>query len=82
MKEIPRKSGFDVQEVRREIGLTQQAFAQTFGFTIGALRDWEQGRKKPDRAARVLLAVIRSAPEVVSTAVTKLELGDKSTGRQ
>ena len=59
----------DVRSVRRDRGLTQQAFADTFGFTVGAVRDWEQGRKRPDRTARVLLAVIQSAPEAVAIAV-------------
>jgi putative transcriptional regulator len=63
----------DVRAVRRKSGLTQQAFAKTFGFTVGALRDWEQGRKRPDRSARVLLAVIEAAPDTVAIAVTALE---------
>jgi len=67
----------DVRKVRKDSGLTQQAFAKTFGFTVGAIRDWEQGRKQPDRAARVLLAVIRAAPGAVSSAVTGLELDER-----
>ena len=62
----------DVRSVRRKRGLTQQAFADTFGFTVGAVRDWEQGRKRPDRAARVLLAVIQTSPEVVADAVARV----------
>jgi putative transcriptional regulator len=68
--------GVDVRLVRHQRGLTQQAFADTFGFTIGAVRDWEQGRKRPDRTARVLLAVIQSAPEAVANAVAKVGRGD------
>ncbi len=66
----------DVRAVRRERGLTQKAFADTFGFTIGAVRDWEQGRKRPDRAARILLTVIQSAPDAVASAVVKIGHGD------
>jgi len=65
----------DVRSVRRKRGLTQQVFADTFGFTVGAVRDWEQGRKRPDRAARVLLAVIQTAPEVVADAAAKVRRG-------
>jgi putative transcriptional regulator len=65
----------DVRSVRRKRGLTQQAFADTFGFTVGAVRDWEQGRKCPDRAAQVLLAVIQTAPEVVADAVAQVRRG-------
>ncbi len=66
----------DVRSVRRGRGLTQQAFADKFGFTVGAVRDWEQGRKRPDRAARILLAVILSAPEAVANAVANV--GEKA----
>jgi putative transcriptional regulator len=59
---------FDVRSVRQECGMTQKAFADTFGFTVAAVRDWEQGRRQPDRAARILLAVIQSSPRVAADA--------------
>ena len=66
---IACKAGVDVRAVRRARGMTQKAFAEAFGFTVGALRDWEQGRKRPERSARILLAVIESEPDVVTRAV-------------
>jgi putative transcriptional regulator len=60
----------DVKAIRRASGLTQEAFASTYGFTIGALRDWEQGRKLPERTARVLLRVIIEAPNAVARAAS------------
>ena len=75
MKGATNTQDVDVRSVRREHGLTQQAFADTFGFTIGAIRDWEQGRKRPDRAARILLAVVRSAPDAVADAVARIGRG-------
>lgn len=59
----------DVKAIRKASGMTQEAFASTYGFTIGALRDWEQGRKRPERTARVLLRVIAAAPDTVARAV-------------
>lgn len=58
----------DVKAIRKASGMTQQVFASTFGFTVGALRDWEQGRKQPERTARVLLRVIAEAPDAVARA--------------
>ncbi|WP_208603519.1 helix-turn-helix domain-containing protein [Rhizobium multihospitium] len=58
----------DVRSVRQERGMTQKAFADTFGFTVAAVRDWEQGRRQPDRAAKILLAVIKSSPRVAADA--------------
>lgn len=56
----------DVKAIRAREGLTQAAFAQKYGFSVGALRDWEQGRKWPTGAARCFLLVLEKEPEVVA----------------
>ena len=55
----------DVRALRTRLGLLQTEFAARFGLSIATVRDWEQGRSKPDRQARILLRVIEAAPEVV-----------------
>ena len=50
---------------RSKIGLSQTDFAALIGVAPGTLRGWEQGRREPNRAARVLLAVAASEPEAV-----------------
>ena len=62
----------DVRAVRRRTKRTQQAFAAHYGFTVGAVRDWEQGRRQPERAARLLLAMIDRAPEFVEATLADL----------
>jgi len=59
----------DVKRIRAGLGLSQTAFAARFGFSAGAVRDWEQGRKRPEASARVLLKVIEKEPEAVSRAL-------------
>ncbi|MBF0370478.1 MAG: type II toxin-antitoxin system MqsA family antitoxin [Magnetococcales bacterium] len=59
----------NVQTIRQKTGLTQKDFASRFGFTLSALRDWEQGRRRPERSARVLLMVIDREPEAVDRAL-------------
>ena len=59
----------NVKQIRGKIGLTQQGFAQHFGFALSAIRDWEQGRRRPDRSARILLKVIECEPEAVERAL-------------
>jgi putative transcriptional regulator len=59
----------DVAKLRRRLGLSQAGFAQAFGLDVTALHAWEQGRRRPDRAARVLLAVIAKEPEAVLRAL-------------
>jgi putative transcriptional regulator len=41
----------DVKKIRTRLGLSQEAFAATYGFALSAVRDWEQGRRRP-RARR------------------------------
>lgn len=55
----------DVRAIRLRTGLSQVQFARRFGFTVSAIREWEQGRRQPEAAARVLLLIIASKPEVV-----------------
>lgn len=52
----------------RRLGLSQQAFAERFGLTLGAVKDLEQGRTQPSRAVRVLVAAISLHPSLVATA--------------
>ena len=59
----------DVAKIRRHMGLTREAFALRFGLTLGTVRDWEQRKRKPDGAARVLLTVIDKEPEAVARAL-------------
>jgi putative transcriptional regulator len=63
MKRTPQ-----VKVIRRALGLSQE-FAERFQIPIGTLRDWEQGRKDPDAAARAYLQVIGRNPKAVSDAL-------------
>jgi putative transcriptional regulator len=64
MKRTPR-----VKVIRRALGLSQEEFATRFQIPLGTLRDWEQGRKDPDAAARAYLVVIGRNPVAVSEAL-------------
>lgn len=57
--------------LRKRLRLSRQKFADRFGLDARALQDWEQGRRVPDRAARVLLTVIDHDPEAVVRALGK-----------
>lgn len=59
----------EVRAVRRRTGLSRAKFAERFGLDPRALQDWEQGRRAPDRAARVLLLTIDRHPEAVTDAL-------------
>ncbi len=55
--------------IRRALGLSQEDFASRFAIPLGTLRDWEQGRKDPDAAARAYLTVIGRNPAAVIEAL-------------
>jgi putative transcriptional regulator len=59
----------DVKAIRTRLGLSQEAFALRFGFSPAAVRDWEQQRRQPEQAARVLLLVIAHNPDAVTEAL-------------
>jgi putative transcriptional regulator len=61
----------DIRKVRRKMGLSQSQFATRFGFPPATLRNWEQGRARPDAPTRVLLAVIAKHPETVEEVLGK-----------
>ena len=55
----------DVRKLRAKMGLSQSEFATKFGLPPATLRNWEQGRSRPDAPTRVLLAVIAKHPDAV-----------------
>lgn len=65
----------DVKGIRTAQGLSQTVFASRYGFTVGAVRDWEQGRRRPERAARILLTIIEREPDVVNRIVAPAYAG-------
>ena len=64
---IPNK--VDVARIRNKLGLTQEAFALRFGFSVKNVRNWEQGVRQPEGAARAYLVVIDRKPEAVQEAL-------------
>ena len=51
----------DVRVIRQRLRMSQRKFAETFGFSIHSIRNWEQGKRQPEGSARVLLTVIAKA---------------------
>ena len=60
----------DVKSIRTKLHLNQREFAQQFGLTVDAVRNWEQHRRTPEGAARVLLTLIDKIPDDVQKALS------------
>lgn len=54
----------DVRELRDRLGLTQEAFAERFGFNVRTVQGWEQGRDRDATANVALLAIEHNADSV------------------
>jgi len=55
----------DVRGLREKHGLSQPKFTALMGISVATLRNWEQGRRKPEGSARVLLWAVKMHPEAV-----------------
>lgn len=55
----------DVKKIRSNYKLSQSEFAALMGISVKTLQNWEQGRRNPEGAARVLLQVAAKHPEVI-----------------
>ena len=58
-------SGKDVVALRRFIGLSQTDFARAMEISVHTLRNWEQGRRKPDGPALALLKIAARHPRII-----------------
>ena len=58
-----------VKEIRRKVAKSPKAFERRFHIPARTLEGWEQGRRAPDVAARVLLTAIEKDPEAVERAL-------------
>lgn len=59
----------NVRVIREHIGLTQDEFASRYRLSLRTVQEWEQGRKQPSEAARVLLFAISREPKALERAL-------------
>lgn len=55
----------DIVALRRFTGLTQQQFAEALSISVHTLRNWEQGRRRPEGPALALMRIAARHPRVL-----------------
>ena len=65
----PEPPALDVTAIRTKLGLTQEQFAHLCGVSIATLRNWEQGRRRPNGPSRALLGLVDLEPAAVLRAI-------------
>lgn len=55
----------DVAQIRKDANKSQAEFAKMIGVSVGTLRNWEQGRRKPEGPAATLLKIVSADPNYV-----------------
>ena len=59
----------DVKAIRTKLGKSQAEFSLMIGVSVATLRNWEQGRRRPEGPALALLRVVSAAPKTVTRAL-------------
>ena len=59
------ESGEDIAALRSFVGLTQAEFARAIAISVHTLRNWEQGRRKPEGPAIALLRIAARHPRIL-----------------
>jgi putative transcriptional regulator len=59
------ETGQDVAALRRFVGMSQTQFAQAMGISVHTLRNWEQGRRRPEGPAVALLRIAARHPRIL-----------------
>ena len=59
----------DVRTIRETLNMSQSEFASSFRIPLATIKNWEQGRRRPDAPALAYLRVIERSPKTVMEAV-------------
>ncbi len=62
----------DVKRIRADLGLSQREFAALLGVSVDTVQNWEQSRRQPRGAARLLLLIAQRHPEALLDVVQEV----------
>ena len=65
--EIPKVelSAKDIQHIRKSTHLSQNVFAKLLNVSSSSVKQWEQGKRIPTGATKVLLELLMKSPDIL-----------------
>ncbi len=54
-----------IKLIRKSLNVSQSEFAMMIGVSVRTLQNWEQGRRRPQGTAKVLLNIVNNNPQVL-----------------
>ncbi len=61
----------DVKAIRRFLRMSQHRFAAVYRIPLSTLKNWEQGRRRPDAPAAAYLLAIQRRPKEIMEAMAQ-----------
>lgn len=58
-------STVQIKEIREQMNLSQTVFARLLNVSPSSIRQWEQGKRKPTGATKVLLELLKKSPHLL-----------------
>ena len=55
-----------IKQIREKLNLSQTVFARLLNVSPSSIRQWEQGKRKPTGATRVLLDLLKRSPNILN----------------
>lgn len=68
VREVDPMPAKRIKAIRKKVAKSAKEFERRFGIPAATVQNREQGRRKPDPTARLLLKVIEQDPEAVERA--------------
>lgn len=74
---MPRTRSYSWQKdggsaISKASDMTQQVFARIYGIAQGTLRDWDWGRKRPERTARATFRILTEIPDAITQCCSQI----------
>lgn len=61
----------NTKKMREKLGMSQEEFAEQFGFDLRLFQAWEVGRRVPTGVAKNFLILLSHEPELVRTTLSR-----------